>query len=89
MRLRCLVLLSLTTKMKPSLASLEASSTLFSSVMSPMKARPCFPSARREMPTSQRCMRCMHAVLQGWSTLQAGLGGLVGTRHVQASPALH
>jgi hypothetical protein len=57
--------------------------------MSPMKARPCFPSARREMPTSQRCMRCMHAVRQGWSTLQAGLGGLVGTRHVQASPALH
>lgn len=47
-----------TTNRKLSLASLEASSTDFSSVMFPMNAWPVLPSALRVIKTSNLCMRC-------------------------------
>lgn len=48
----------LTANRKLSLAIFEASSTDFSSVMDPMKARPSLPSALRVTMTSKPWMRC-------------------------------
>lgn len=65
----------LTVNTNVSLTILDASSTLFSSVMDPMKARPSLPSARRVTPTSKLCADCDGRGWRGWQG--AGRGGLV------------
>lgn len=59
-----------TVNTKPSLAIFDASSTLFSSVMAPINARPSLPSAFRVMPTSILCAYC-HSTT---TTAQAACG---------------